>query len=330
MRLWFWGVFGLFAIDRIFNNEGTSVLPLASMAYTFKDFQREYPTDEKCLHKLFTMRFLHPKCPKCKAVNKYHKRSGRPSFICQCGKHEISPKRGTIFEKSATDLTKWFYAMFLMSQSRNGVAALELKRHIGVGSYQTALRMQKQLRSMMQEAPEFLFGEVEADETMVGGRRRGMRGRGAQGKTIVFGQVQRKGKLNAAIVPNVIAATLLPDFQNNIAKGTKLMTDELGSYRKIAKFLQIDHDMVQHGAKQYVKGDVHTNTIEGFWSQEVQRSPFADAPVRSAAASGSPAARASSQSNRRLSVSSCGMSCSVPCGGNSATEAPRKHARDSR
>ncbi len=176
-------------------------------------------------------------------------------------------KKGTIFEKSSTDLAKWFWAMFLMSQSRNGVAALELKRQIGVGSYQTALRMQKQLRSMMQEAPEFLFGEVEADETMIGGRRKGPRGRGAKGKAIVFGQVQRKGKLNAAVVPNVKAETLLPHFADTIARGTKLMTDELASYRKIATFLEIDHDTVCHGSKQYVKGTTHTNTIEGFWSQ---------------------------------------------------------------
>ena len=126
--------------------------------------------------------------------------------------------------------------------------------------------MQKQLRSMMQEAPAFLFGEVEADETMIGGKRKGKRGRGAAGKTVVFGQLQRKGTLNTAIVPNVKAATLLPHFTDNIAKGTRLMTDELSSYKKIAKFLEIDHDTVTHGAGQYVKGDVHTNTIEGFWS----------------------------------------------------------------
>jgi transposase-like protein len=237
------------------------------MTYTIQNFQQEYAIDEACLLKLFQMRFPNPTCPQCGEVNKYHKRGKRPTFICQCGKHEISPKNGTIFQKSSTNLTKWFYAMFLMSQSRNGVAALELKRHIGVGSYQTALRMQKQLRTMMQEAPEFLFGEVEADETMVGGRRKGKRGRGAAGKTVVFGQLQRQGKLNTAIVPNVKAATLLPYFEDNIAKGTKLMTDELRSYKKIAKFLDIEHGTVQHGVGQYVKGDIHTNTIEGFWSQ---------------------------------------------------------------
>jgi transposase-like protein/phage FluMu protein Com len=237
------------------------------MVYTFQHFQRDYPDNDACLQALFRMRFPNAKCPRCREVNKYHKRSNRPTYVCQCGRHEISPKKGTIFEKSDTDLAKWFYAMFLMSQSRNGVSALELKRQIGVGSYQTALRMQKQLRSMMQEAPEFLFGEVEADETMIGGKRRGKRGRGAKGKTVVFGQLQRKGKLNTAVVPNVKATTLLPHFRDNIAKGTKLMTDELASYRKIAKFLEIDHDTVQHGTRQYVKGSVHTNTIEGFWSQ---------------------------------------------------------------
>ena len=112
-----------------------------------------------------------------------------------------------------------------------------------------------------------LFGEVEADETAVGGKRHGKRGRGAEGKTIVFGALQRKGMMNAEVVPNVKASTLLPHFKNNIAKSTKLMTDELKSYRKIAQILGMNHDTVQHGAKQFAKGTTHTNTIEGFWSQ---------------------------------------------------------------
>jgi transposase-like protein len=128
--------------------------------------------------------------------------------------------------------------------------------------------MAKQIRLVMQEDPALLMGEVEADETMIGGRRRGKRGRGADGKTVVFGQLQRKGKLNATVVENVKAETLLPHFQDNVAKGTDLITDELRSYKKIAAIVQANHRTVEHGAKEYAKPDgTHTNTIEGFWSQ---------------------------------------------------------------
>ena len=93
--------------------------------------------------------------------------------------------------------------------------------------------------------------EGEADETYVGGKRKGMRGRGAAGKTVVFGKLERATKrVNTAIVPNVKAVSLLPHFTDNVAKGTKLITDELRSYRKIVKILDVQHDTVNHGAAQ--------------------------------------------------------------------------------
>lgn len=154
-----------------------------------------------------------------------------------------------------------------MSVSKNGVAARELQRHIGV-TLKTAWRMQVKIKEMMQELPPFMSGEVEADETMVGGKQKGKRGRGAAGKTVVFGKLERGTKtVSTAIVPNVKAATLLPQFTDSVAKGTKLITDELKSYRKIARIEGMEHDTVNHGSGQYVKGSTHTNTIENFWGQ---------------------------------------------------------------
>lgn len=230
-------------------------------------FHKTFPDNRACLDYLFQTHHGHKKCPKCGEAGKYHLQDGTSHYVCQCGGHQISPKAGTIFEKSDTDLVKWFFAIFLMSQSRNGVAAKEIERACEV-TYKTAWRMAKQIRLLMQEDPALLSGEVEADETMVGGRRRGKRGRGAAGKTIVFGTLQRKGRLNATIVPNVKARTLAPHLVDNIAKGTDLITDELRSYKKIATLLETNHRTVQHGRKQYAKPDgTHTNTIEGFWSQ---------------------------------------------------------------
>lgn len=236
-------------------------------SFTIVEFQQHFPDNEACLDYLFEMHFGHKSCPKCGRKGRYHLQRGTSHYVCQCGKHQISPKKGTIFEKSDTDLVKWFHAIFLMAQSRNGVAATEIKRYCGV-TYKTAWRMAHQIRKLMLDDPALLAGQVEADETAVGGRRHGKRGRGAAGKTIVFGMVERKGKVKTAIVPNVKAQTLLPHLEDNVAKGTHLITDELWSYKRIARLLGSPHHTVDHGNKEYAKADgTHTNTIEGFWSQ---------------------------------------------------------------
>jgi len=230
------------------------------------NFHKRFPDNNTCLAYLFNARFPEPKCAKC-GETKFYKHPTRACYTCKNGCSHIFPKEGTIFDHSSTDLVKWFFAIFLFSQSRNGVSAKELERALDV-TYKCAYRIGHQVRKLMKENATMLFGEVEADETAVGGKRKGKRGRGAEGKTIVFGAVQRKGKMNASVVENVRASTLLPHFQNNIAKGTKVMTDELKTYKKIATLLEMEHDTVQHGAKQYAKENgTHTNTIEGFWSQ---------------------------------------------------------------
>lgn len=237
------------------------------MKYTIKEFKQQFFDNDTCLEFLFQLRYSDVTCPKCGRKNAYHRRKGTSHYVCNCGKHSISPKAGTIFAKSDTDLFNWFFAIFLMSQSRNGVAGKELQRHLGV-TYKCAWRMAKQIRLIMQENDHMLFGEIEADETMFGGKQSGPRGRGAKGKTVIMGALQRKGKLNTKIVPNVRAMTMLPYLQDNIAKGSDLLTDELKSYTKIAGIMGINHRTVNHRAKEYAKPDgTHTNTIESFWGQ---------------------------------------------------------------
>lgn len=236
---------------------------------TILDFNRMFPDNATCLDHLFETHHGHKACPKCGQVGKYHRQANTSAYVCQCGAHQISPKAGTIFEKSDTDLVKWFFAIFLMSQSRNGVAAKELERQLGV-TYKTAWRMAKEIRKLMQEAPALLSGEVEADETVIGGRKRGKsnRGRVAPGKTIVFGTAQRKGRVQTSIITDVKASSLLPHFTDNVAKGTDLITDELASYKTVAKVMDSKHRTVVHNDREYGKPDgTNTNTIEGFWSQ---------------------------------------------------------------
>ncbi len=234
--------------------------------YTIQQFNREFPDNSACLDYLFEARFGGSKCPKCGRVGKYYRQDEESHYVCACGGHQLSPKKDTIFEKSDTDLYKWFYAMFLMSTSKNGVSAKLLERQLGV-TYKTAWRMAKQIRSLMEQLPTFFDGTTEADETYVGGVRRGTRGRGAKGKTPVFGLSNRdSGQVMAKAVPNVRGSTVMTLIRKNVKIKSNLMTDEFLSYTR-AERMGYRHKTVQHGIKEYVRGKVHTNNIEGFWGQ---------------------------------------------------------------
>lgn len=241
------------------------------MKYTINHFRKEFPTDDVCLDYLLNVRFggKTGKCPACKKVANWSRVGGRKTYACSwCGK-QVSPTAGTIFHKSETALTHWFYAAFLMSQSKNGVAAKEIERLVGV-SYKCAWRMMHQIRKLMEQGPSLFDGTVEADETYVGGVRRGRRGRGASGKTPVFGIAKRDGEVFAKAVPNVKASTVMPLIRDHVKIGSTVMTDEFGIYRG-SKKAGYKHKTVEHGAGEYVRrgrpDKIHTNTIEGFWSQ---------------------------------------------------------------
>jgi hypothetical protein len=111
-----------------------------------------------------------------------------------------------------------------------------------------------------------LGGTVEIDETLVGGKRHGKRGRGAEGKASVFGMIEREGELKAEVVENLKAKTLIPIIVENIEKRSTVYTDEFQSYSKLEN-LGFKHDVVKHSIKEYVRGKVHVNSLEGFWSQ---------------------------------------------------------------
>jgi len=160
---------------------------------------------------------------------------GRKCYANPAGK-QTHPLTGTIFEKSSTSLTNWFYAIYLFSQSRNGVSAKELERQLGV-TYKTAWRIAKHIRALMNENGDPLTGTVEVDETFIGGKDSSENRH--KGKSAVMGMVERQGRIKAVHIPN-------------------RQTHILG-YR---------HSSVKHGKKHYGrKGDIYTNTIEGFWSQ---------------------------------------------------------------
>jgi transposase-like protein len=153
-----------------------------------------------------------------------------------------------------------------MSTPKTGISAKQLQRELKV-TYKTAWRMFTQIRKLMDENVNPLSGKVEIDETYIGGEHAGKRGRGASGKTIVMGMVERDGNAITKVIPDVKAHTLLPMILNNVTKANKtiVFTDELGSYNGVER-LGYAHEIVQHAAKQYVSGIAHVNTIEGLWS----------------------------------------------------------------
>lgn len=236
------------------------------MKYTIKNLRNDFPNDEACLDFIFKNRW--PKgltCQNCERKDFYHVK-GRKSYACKCG-YQVSPTEGTIFHKSSTPLTLWFHAIFLMSQSKNGVAAKELERQLGV-TYKCAWRMAKQIRLLMSDDDGPLGDKeiVELDETYIGGKAKGKRGRGAAKKTPVFGAVERDGKIKTKVVLNVRKLTLMPLIKDMVTDSSVIVTDESNSYNDVKKLGHL-HESINHSKGQYVDGDVHTNTIEGFWSQ---------------------------------------------------------------
>lgn len=240
--------------------------------FTFKQFQAQYPDDDACLQAILERRYGNTDvCPHCSVVGKLTRIEGRRAFACKEGCH-VYPCVGTVFEKSSTLLTLWFHAMYLMTSTRNGVSAKELQRQLGV-TYKCAWRIGHQLRELMAARdaannPGPLSGHVEIDETFVGGKIKGKgRGKGAymQNKTTVFGMVERGGILRSGVVPDETKLTLLPIIQEQVAQGTTISTDTHRSYRSLNR-LGFNHESVNHQIEEWVRGNCHTNTIEGFWS----------------------------------------------------------------
>lgn len=234
------------------------------MRYTFKQFKTEYPDDAACLKSVLENRYGNT-CPRCGVVGvKFHPITGRKGFVCsECDRH-IYPLADTIFRKSETSLWNWFYAIYLFSVSKNGVSAKELERHLGV-TYKTAWRMAKQIRLLMTQDTDTLSGTVEIDETYIGGHHRGKH-ISVQDKQTVFGMVERHGRISTHQVKTAGVKILIPKIEQHIESQAVVYSDEWPSYKSLNK-RGYSHTTVTHSVLEYVRGDVHTNTIEGFWGQ---------------------------------------------------------------
>jgi len=233
--------------------------------YTAKNFDEEFPNGDACLEWIKKHRWpkgIH--CVNCQKITKHHKVSSRPCYECDYCGHQVYPTADTIFHKSTTPLRIWFEAIYRMASTRCGISAKQIQREMGV-TYKTAWRMFHQIRALLGEDITNLDGEVEVDETYIGGKKKGKRGRGAEGKTKVVGAVQRGGKVVAQVVPDVKRRTLAPFMARKVSRDATLFTDEFPTYDTMARF-GYKHKRIDHHSKVYVRGNVHTNSIEGFWS----------------------------------------------------------------
>ncbi len=237
---------------------------------TIAQFFKQFPDDETCLQHLFDVRFGQGfECPSCERPSKWFRIKAERAYSCQWCGHHLHPTVGTPFEQTRTPLQMWFYAIFLFTTTRNGVAAKELERQLGV-TYKTAWRMASLIREHMAKVdgddPVGGFTkQVEIDETFVGGVQEGAQG--GSGKTVVFGMMQRNGEIVTKVVPNRRRATLIPIIKEHVKRHTIVHTDEHTPYITLGREGYFHH-MTNHGAQQYVSPTGSSvNGIEGFWSQ---------------------------------------------------------------
>jgi transposase len=247
----------------------------AHLRYTINHFNREFPTDDACLQHIMNERYPDgmAQCEECKKATRHYRVTGRTAYACEYCGHHLYPLAGTIFEKSTTSLRLWFYAMYLMGSTRCGISAKQIQREAGV-TYKTAWRMFKQIRSLMSDGDLQLEGPtVEMDETYFGGRVRG-KGMGPklENKTRIVGMVERRGKVVAKTATEIGNKQLLRMATEHILPESTVYTDEYRAYDKLdtlkkdGKQLGYQHRRIHHASKVYVVGDIHTNTVEGFWS----------------------------------------------------------------
>jgi transposase-like protein len=230
-----------------------------------------FGSEDRCRAYLEVLRWPEGvRCPDCgsKSISRIKTRN---QYDCNGCRNRFSVKSGTVFHDSHLPLWKWFLATYLITESRKGISANQLKRTLGV-PYKTAWYLCHRIRSAMVEQLEPLSGIVEADETFVGGKQTGFRTkqeaalRRMDNKTVVLGAIERGGKLRVRVAPDTGQETIQRFLRRTVADDAEaIYTDSHRSYRGVGNG-NTRHEWVDHSADEWVRGDVHTNTIESAWS----------------------------------------------------------------
>lgn len=233
--------------------------------FTVRQFNYRFPTEDACLEEIKLLRFGETlPCPKCGVINKFYKLKNRKAYACSACRHQIYPLKGTIFEKSTTPLKDWFYAIYLMTQTRAGISAKQLERMLGV-TYKTAWRMFHQIRKLMADDGDMLTGEVEIDEAYFHPDTTRRSTAKAYQSQVVLGMVERKGRARVKHVRTSGVRVLTPEILGNIALTSHVFTDEHGSYKTLKRH-GYQHRTINHVREQYVNGNTHTQNVENLWS----------------------------------------------------------------
>jgi transposase-like protein len=215
-------------------------------------------------------------CPFCGTMKIYRFKDGK-YFKCADCRKKFTVTVGTVFENTKVPLSKWFVAIYLISSHKKGISSCQLARDLSV-KQQTAWFMLHRIREMMRDKEHYEFtGVTECDEVFIGGKISNMHKHirakiraekhngGTMGKTPVLAFLERgKGKVHTQIIPAVSAPILIEAVKANVKEGAKVMTDSHSGYYNLKN--DYDHQIVSHSTDEYVRGEVHTNTVEGFFS----------------------------------------------------------------
>jgi len=239
------------------------------------ELTQAFDTEDKALEHLKEIRWQgKPYCPHCGHKKVYEFKDGKLYKCAKCRK-KFTPKVGTIFSDSKIPLTKWFISIYFITSHKKGISSLQLSKDIGV-TQKTAWFILHRLRhaTNTKSFNEPLKNTVEVDETYIGGKEKNKhankktentQGRSTKTKTPVLGIVERDGKIRAFKIDDVQTKTITNKVIENVVLGSRIMSDEYKPYKKLNKMYK--HDFIAHSEFQYVKNDdVHTNTIEGFFS----------------------------------------------------------------
>ena len=242
--------------------------------FTITQFRAAYPNDDACLDKIFHLRFRDLICPKCESSKGFARIKDRRAYQCPgCG-FQVYPTKDTVFEKSTTPLIHWFYAIFLQTTTRNGVAAKELERQLNI-SYPTALRMNHQIKLLMAgKRIGKLTGTVQIDESYFGMKVSNMHKKQraemyknevspADKKTAVMGFISNDNQLKFEVMTD--AKTFKDRVKANVSKKAVIVTDGHSGYSGL-NLHYIKHEVINHLENEFKRGEYHTNGIENAWS----------------------------------------------------------------